>query len=426
MTKLQSTRNSAADGPTTDGRASEFGRAYRPFEHDPSFSLFARARVEAPVFWCDEIGYWVVTRREDIAPIFQDPDTFGAEIALSPVADLAPEAIAVMRDGGFDSVPVQVNCNPPTHSRVREIAGTYLNAKQYRTLEPYIRTKTVAFLDAMEGKGQVDLVADLAYDLPALVIFQMMGIPDADVNRIKRWANNRLLLTFGQLTTGEQMACARDMVAYWDYCRKLVAARLVEPQDDYPSALLRERNGEDDVLTIKEIESLVFGLLLAGHETTTNQTGNAFRMLLSHPEAWQAICDDPKLIPNAIEETLRFQASVVCWRRRTKRAVTIGGVEIPAGANLLLATASASRDESNFADGERFDIHRRNAREHLAFGSGIHFCIGAPLARLELRVILEEATKRFPNMRLVDDQEIEMVRTIAFRGPTKLLVELGA
>ncbi|MBT5264427.1 MAG: cytochrome P450, partial [Rhodospirillaceae bacterium] len=373
MTKLQSTRNSAADGPTTDGRASEFGRAYRPFEHDPSFSLFARARVEAPVFWCDEIGYWVVTRREDIAPIFQDPDTFGAEIALSPVADLAPEAITVMRDGGFDSVPVQVNCNPPTHSRVREIAGTYLNAKQYRTLEPYIRTKTVAFLDAMEGKGQVDLVADLAYDLPALVIFQMMGIPDADVNRIKRWANNRLLLTFGQLTTGEQMACARDMVAYWDYCRELVAARLVEPQDDYPSALLRERNGDDDVLTIKEIESLVFGLLLAGHETTTNQTGNAFRMLLTHPEAWQAICADPKLIPNAIEETLRFQASVVCWRRRATRAVTIGGVEIPADANLLLATASASRDESNFVDGERFDIHRRNAREHLAFGSGIHF-----------------------------------------------------
>jgi len=333
--------------------------------------------------------------------------------------------LKIMRDGGFDACPVQVNCVPPDHTRIRQVAGAYLNAKRFSALEPDIRALVHRFLDQLEGKQRVDLIKDFVYDLPALVIFLMLGIPDEDVPQIKRWADNRLLLTFGELSEAAQITAAHDMVAYWQYCRDLVAARQKNPQDDYASVLLAARAGDDAVLSVKEVESLVFGLLLAGHETTTNQAGNALRMLLTHRESWEAICADPGLIPNAVEECLRYQASVVCWRRKALEDVMLSGVRIPSGANILLATASAGRDEDWFADSETFDIRRENARDHLAFGNGIHFCVGAPLARLELKIILEEVTKRFPKMRLMEDQSIDMIRTIAFRGPSQLLADLN-
>ncbi len=420
MTVTKSTSGTASSGP-----ASDIGCGYAPFDHGPMSAHFQKARNEEPVFYSPKINYWVVTKRVDILEVFRDPKTFSAEIALSPVFPLSQSALKIMRDGGFDACPVQVNCVPPDHTRIRQVAGAYLNAKRFSALEPDIRALVHRFLDQLEGKQRVDLIKDFVYDLPALVIFLMLGIPDEDVPQIKRWADNRLLLTFGELSEAAQITAAHDMVAYWQYCRDLVAARQKNPQDDYASVLLAARAGDDAVLSVKEVESLVFGLLLAGHETTTNQAGNALRMLLTHRESWEAICADPGLIPNAVEECLRYQASVVCWRRKALEDVMLSGVRIPSGANILLATASAGRDEDWFADSETFDIRRENARDHLAFGNGIHFCVGAPLARLELKIILEEVTKRFPKMRLVEDQSIDMIRTIAFRGPSQLLADLN-
>jgi cytochrome P450 len=388
------------------------------------FAHFEKARREEPVFYCPEINYWVVTKRADIFDVFRNPRTFSAEIALSPVHPLSPKALKIMGDGGFDARPVQVNCVPPDHTRIRRVAGAYLNAKRFSALEPEIRALVNRYLDGLKGKVRADLVKDFVYDLPALVIFLMLGIPEEDVPEIKRWADNRLLLTFGELVEKDQIAAARDMVAYWQYCRELVAARRENPSDDYASVLLGARDGDDAILSIKEVESLVFGLLLAGHETTTNQAANAFRILLTHRASWEAICDDPGLIPNAVEECLRFQASVVCWRRKALEDVVLSGVKIPKGANILLATASAGRDEDRLPNGETFDICRENAKDHLAFGNGIHFCVGAPLARLELKIILEETTKQFPQMRLMEDQVFDVIRTIAFRGPRELWVDI--
>jgi hypothetical protein len=395
---------------------------YRPFDHWSMYDYFSRARREAPVFFCREIGYWVVSRRDDVLAIFRDPDRFSAAIALSPVRGMRPETLAYLKESGFAAEATQVSTDRPKHTRIRNIAGRLLSAKEYARLEPDIRAIVSRFADRLEGRETVDLVADFAYELPALVIFLMLGIPDADTAKIKSWADKRLLLTFGELTAEEERAAAAELVDYWRYCVAMVEDRQRNPRDDYASRLLAARDGDDGVLTLNEIASLVFGLLLAGHETTTNMTANAVHALLTHPEAWQRLVADPTLIPGAIEEALRFASSVVCWRRRTLADVEVAGIAIPAGQNILLALGSANRDEAHFHEPERFDIARANAREHLSFGNGIHFCLGAPLARLELRIILEELVRRFPSMTLADDALPPMIRTIAFRGPQTLLV----
>ncbi len=398
---------------------------YRPFEHHGMYAFFAEAREAAPVFYCPEIGYWVVTRREDILPIFRDPDRFSAAIALSPVKPLSEKAVALMQTHGYGAEPTQVNCDRPKHTRIRKFAGQLLAAKHYAKLEPGVRDLVREFCAALEGRPRVDMVRDFAYDLPARVIFLMLGIPDEDTPKIKEWADNRLLLTFGELSEEAQIAAAEQMVDYWNYCTALVDDRMARPRDDYASQLLAMRAGDDDRLTINEVCSLVFGLLLAGHETTTNMTTNALHALLSHREQWEAICADPSLIPNAVEEVLRFASSVVCWRRRTLEPVEIAGDTIPEGENILLALGSANTDEAHFEDPLRLDISRENARDHLSFGNGTHFCLGAPLARIELRIILEELTRCFPNMTLADGEPLDYIRTIAFRGPEHLWVDLN-
>lgn len=163
-------------------------------------------------------------------------------------------------------------------------------------------------------------------------------------------------------------------------------------------------------------------MLLAGHETTSNAAAAALQTLLSHRDQWEELCADPSLIPNAVEECLRYETSVPSWRRVTTRPTTLGGVDLPEGARLLVGLGSANHDESRFADGDRFDIHRANARQHLAFSWGRHLCLGAPLARMELRLLLEQLIRRLPHMELVPDQEWSYPRNVSFRGPEHLMV----
>ena len=191
---------------------------------------------------------------------------------------------------------------------------------------------------------------------------------------------------------------------------------------------MHARDTDGQPLTQQEAATVLFGLLLAGHETTTNLLTNGVRRFLEQRARWEELCADPTLIPNAVEEVLRYDSSVIIWRRKTKVPTRIRDVAIPADANLLLLVGSANRDEAVFADPDRLDIRRTNAREHLAFGSGNHLCLGAPLARLEARVVFEELTRRLPSLHLVPDQPMTFHPNISFRGPTALQVawDLGA
>ncbi len=395
---------------------------HAPFEHEGMYGFYADIRGEVPIFHSPDIDYWVVTRREDAQEVLSDHERFSAEIATQPLQPWPQEVLDTLRRRNFTNEAVQVACDPPRHSRIRTIASRFLNVRRFSFYEDEIRALVTGYLDAIDGRDEVDLVEALTYELPAQVVFLLLGERHFDPRKIKKWGDQRLNMIWGRPGKAELAEAARDLAEFWDYAVDLVEARKKEPGDDYPSFLLARRDGDDSVLTENEIRSLVFGLLLAGHETTTNGAGNLLLELLRRPDQWQKLVERPELIPNAVEEGLRHASPVIAWRRTARQDVTVAGRAFAAGTRFLVALCSANRDETRFDNGEEFDVERVGCRDHMAFGKGIHSCLGAPLARLELRIVLEELTARFPRMSLVSDQRIAFTRTISFRGPDRLLV----
>jgi cytochrome P450 len=398
--------------------------SFLPFESDNMHAVYREARQRQPVFFCEELDCYVVTRRDDIAAIFSDPESYSAVNSQSPIRVFSDRVSRILQEGGFTREPTQANTDAPKHTRIRDISSGFLNARQYAALRPDVVRLTRAALSALRGKNRIDFVKEVTYELPAKVLFLLLGAPEADAFKIKLWADNRFNMVWGVLDEETEVAAAHALVDYWNYCKALVAARVQTPGLDYASYLIAARNGDDSVLTMNEICSLIHGVMLAGHETTTNAAGGLLLSLMQNPDQWRTLVNNPKLIPNAVEEGLRYTPPLITWRRRAKCDTTIAGIDIPAGANILMSIVSANRDEDEFFDGERFDIARENARRHLAFGKGIHFCLGAQLAKLELTVLLEELVATYPAMSLVPDQQIDWPYNMGFRGPKSVWVDL--
>ncbi len=392
------------------------------FLSDP-YPWFARCRAEAPVFYSPALDYWVLSRYADVRTAFRDTAAYSAANALSPIQPPCPRAAAALRDGGFRSVPTLTNTDPPVHTRARRIANAAFTPRLVARMEPFVRELAVRLIEERLQGGRADFVRALSWELPALVIFKVLGVPDGDVPRVKEGSSNRLLFMFGRSDEEQQVQIAEGMAAFWRYTEELAADRRERPCGDFTSELVHTLDLEGQPLSQQEAATVLFGLLLAGHETTTNLLTNGLRRFLEQRPVWEELCAEPALIPNAVEEVLRFDPSVVIWRRKTKAATQIRGVELPADANLQLLIGSANRDEAVFAQPDVLDIHRANARDHLAFGIGNHLCLGAPLARLEARVVFEELTRRRPGLRLVPDQTFAFHPNISFRGPASLLVE---
>jgi cytochrome P450 len=415
-------RRAGAGGCPVTGIGREFDPFVDPYLADP-YPFWIRARQSEPVFYSPELDYWVVTRYEDIKAVFADPKTFSASIAQTPIKPLAADVVAMLQQGGFRAKPVMSNADPPVHTRIRKFTWQAFTPKRIAQLEPEVRRLVTRFLDQIEGAGRADLVRQMFYELPVLVLFIFLGMPEEDVARVKTWSRNRLMLTWGRLSDEQQRAEAAGLLEYWKYTDAYIQRLVANPPDNYVGDLLRASQESPDQLSVHEIVNVVYGLLIAGHETTTSMSSNAIVTLMQHRDAWDRLCAEPALIPNAVEELLRFDSSVITWRRKALKAVEIAGVAIPEGANLLLALCSGNRDDAHFPEPERFDVERENAKTHLSFGFGIHYCLGAPLARLELKVILEELTCRLPSLRLAPEQTWAFPPNTSFRGPAQLWVE---
>tara|TARA_R110000737_G_scaffold338541_1_gene359663 strand:- start:165 stop:1397 length:1233 start_codon:yes stop_codon:yes gene_type:complete len=395
---------------------------FNPFDLSNPFPQYKKFRDEKPVFFSEELGYYVVTQYEDVKAIFSNWKTYTSQNAQSPFKPISPKAKALMEEQGLVGLSGLSGRIPPDHTRIRRIVSMAFSLKRIKKLEPRIRELAIKMITNFKDDGEAEIVKQLAYDLPALVIFMLLGVPDEDVDKVKGWAESRLLMTWGNLTDDEQLVHAQNLVNYWKYCENMVTMRKGNPTDDLPGELMNLQE-EGHEITDREIAAICYSQLFAGHETTTSLIANGIRELLRHRESWEAICSHPELIPNAVEEVLRYSPSIVSWRRRTLEDSVIGDVKIPANSNLLIVMGSANRDESNFENGEEFDITRENSKEHLSFGFGIHFCLGSPLAKLEFKTVLEELTRLVPNMKLKENQEFKFAENTSFRAPVALQVE---
>jgi cytochrome P450 len=393
------------------------------FLSDPFAVLAELPLEETPVFYAPSIDCYVVTRYADIESVFLDPETYSAAAAQMPLVKLVPEATEILLAGGHRPQPSMVSLDPPEHGRLRRPSARAFTPRRVTEMEPRVRATLDELLDAVDASAPFDLVQALTFPLPATVIFSFMGVPEEDYAQLKEWCGHRATLAWGRPAPAEQVEHASSMAAYRRYLRDLVAAKQTDRADDFASALLAIHDEDTDALSEEDIASILFSLSFAGHETTNYLIGNMLRRLLEDPARWDAVVADPSLIPGAVEETLRYDTSVPVWRRRAKRAVTLGGAEIPEGATLFLWLAASGRDASVFPEPERFDIARANAKRNLAFGKGIHFCIGSALGKLEAALALEALTRRFPRLRLVDDQPpLRFHPNISFRGPLEMWV----
>ena len=383
-----------------------------------------RLNAELPIFYSSELQSLVVTRMDQVLEVFMKPDVFSSANVQDPVYPLCKRAREVFSAEDFNPVAVMSNRQPPDHTRIRKYTREGFSGRRMKMLEPQIRSVTHELIDQMLIRGSpVDVVGALAHPLPGRIIFRLIGFPESDDAQLMRWTANRLAFTWGKPTEGEQVEIAGNMLRYWRYCRDFVAHRAEAPADDLTTELLAAHKADANELSYREVESIIYGLSFAGHEIVSNFIANALLCLLPDRDTWHALCANAALIPDALEEVLRFESPQTSWRRIATRDTHLGEVEVPAGTRIFLSLGAANHEAASFPSPSAFDIHRDNAGKHVSFGHGIHFCLGARLARLEGQIAIASLTERLPSLRLPPDQALSYSPNITFRGPRRLFVE---
>ncbi|MFK7862129.1 MAG: cytochrome P450 [Granulosicoccus sp.] len=388
------------------------------------YPQLAKIREENPVFYSQKMGYLVVTRMEDLIEIFRDHEVYSSANVQDPVFPICDRAASVLAHEDFNPVAVMSNRQQPDHTTIRKYTREGFSSRRMKILEPYIRRRSQELVDEMISTGgPVNFVSAFGHPLPGQIIFRFIGFDEADDEQLMSWTGNRLAFTWGNPDEDEQVSIAENMLKYWRYCREFVATRSKSRSDDLTSELLDAHEANPDELSYREVESIIYGHSFAGHEIVSNFMSNALLCLLPRRDDWRAICNDNTLIPNALEEVLRFESPQTSWRRITNCNTQFAGVEIPAGTQVFLSLGAANHQPSVFNLPTEFDIRRKNARKHIAFGHGIHFCLGARLARLEATIAIETLAQRLPSLRLVEQQELNYSANITFRGPDKLYID---
>ena len=394
---------------------------FAPFFRAQLYDILGRLRDDTPVAYLPEHDLYVVTRYDDVQRIFDDNDNFSALNASSPLLPLVPEAARILREN-VPRKPALTNADAPRHTQMRAAVSACLAAPRWRKLQPQVRKYGEDLVASLVQKPVSDLVADLTFPLPAFAGLTLLGFPVEDAERIKEWCGHRVLLSYGRLDEAAQIEAAHSMVAFWRYVADFVALRATDPGDDLTSDLLALSRADPDKLAYDDIATLIFSIALAGHETTTSGMGNALYQLLRNRDQWERLQREPAWIGTAVKEALRFDSPLIAWRRTARHATMVGDITVPEGARLLLRVASAHRDPARFSEPDKLDIGRANARDHMAFGSLTHYCLGAPLARFEMRVAIESLLRAAPNMGLCPNTE-DHVANSSFRCLTRLMVE---
>lgn len=355
-------------------------RSYDPFAPeviaDP-FPWYAWLREHAPVYRSEDHGFWALSRYDDVRAGLRDHER------LSSTAGVGPE---------WRPVPMMIAYDPPEHTRLRRIVQREFTPKAIaKRWTGRLEVLVDGVVEELLERGSCDLVEVVASPFPVRVIAEMLGVPASMRARFKQWSDDTVDALGGGLDPETSARVEAGVVDFANYCFSVIQDRRARPGDDLVSLLLNPRSGE--VLRDDELVSFVVLLLVAGNETTTNLVGNLVRAFLDHPDEWRLVRERPDLVPAAVEEALRYDSPIQGFFRHTLAPVERHGVTIPPGEKVMMLYGSANHDPTRFPDPETFRVERP-AAEHLAFGSGIHLCLGAPLARLEVTMLLRALLER--------------------------------
>jgi cytochrome P450 len=399
---------------------------FNPFDPtwraDP-YPFYRRLRAEAPVGQIPGIGIWYFTRYADCEAILRDArwssDERNSTIyqqVMASRAEAVPPPLERLRPFLF--------LDPPDHTRLRGLVSTAFTPRVIERLRPRIDQLVDELLGDAAARGRLDVVADLAYPLPVVIISELLGVPPEDQSRFRGWSKVMAAALDPELLVPPEVLERRATVVteFSGYFQGLIAERRRRPSDDLLSALVAVED-EGDRLSEDELLATLILLLVAGHETTVNLIGNGVLALLRHPEQLARLRSDPTLIKNTVEEVLRWDPAVQLDGRTALSDIVVGDVTVPAGDEAIVLIAAANRDEAHIADGERFDITRPDIR-HLSFALGPHYCLGAPLARAEAQAAIAGVVQAFPGIRLpADSSGLRYRETLVLRGLEALPVE---
>ncbi len=402
-----------------------------PFEpgfFDDPYAQYQLVREQDPVHH-SPMGIWALFRYDDVYRLLRDPSLSVEERNLStPFTSPDPELQAMFEERGEGGTHTMLNLDPPDHHRLRRLVSKVFTPRTIEALQPRVQQLVDESLATVEarGTGEMDLIADLAFPLPFVVISEMLGMPEGrDRAQLREWSG-AVVKTFDPINTRDEtlaaFAAIDNIVAYID---ETVAWKREHPGDDLLTALIAAED-EGDRLSQQELNEQVMLLYIAGHETTVNLIGNGMLALLRHRDQLEALQRDPALAANMPDELLRYDSPVQMSRRVTLAPLEIDSITIEPGALVMTCLGSANRDHAKWGeDADRLDLRRTNAREHMSFGGGVHSCLGAHLARLEGRVAIVTLVRRFPKLELATDAP-EWNGRIVLRGLNRLPLSIAS
>ncbi|WP_109468398.1 cytochrome P450/oxidoreductase [Albibacillus kandeliae] len=410
--------------PVTDpeAMARDFDAFEGPYQLDPAEAL-RWSRDQLPVFYSPKLGYWVVSRYDDIKAVFRDNILFSPKNVLEKITPATDEAMAILKSYDYAMNRTMVNEDEPAHMERRRALLDHFLPENLEKQQDMVRRLTREKIDEFIDSGRVDLVEAMLYEVPLLVALHFLGVPEDEIATLKTFSVAHSVNTWGKPSDEKQVEVAHDVGRFWQYAGEVIEKMRAQPDGTgWMHHTIRMNAEIPEVVTDSYVHSMMMAIIVAAHETTSLASTNMFKTLLTHREAWDDICANPALIPNAVEECLRYAGSIVAWRRQATAPANVGGVDLPEGAKLLIVQASGNQDERHFEDGDTFDIYRDNAVDHLTFGYGAHQCMGKNIGRMEMRIFLEEMTRRLPHLRLAE-QAFTYLPNTSFRGPDHLWVE---
>ena len=380
-----------------------------PLDHDwltPAFFAdpyprYHRLRAQAPVYWSEKLSSWILTRYEDVVVALRDPGRLSNAGRMGAILSKLPAALQPSMQLLYDHYSVGlIFSDPPDHARLRSLVSKAFSPAAVERMRPRIHAIVAELLNAAAGKETFDVIADFAYPLPAMVICEMLGLPPSDRPQFRSWTEDILALMGGNLDAAGAERGQNSLQAMREYYQRIIYERRAHPGDDLISSLVHAQE-QGQRLSEPELLSTSVTLLTAGQETTTSLIANGLLALLRHPDQLALLRSRPELMASAVEEFMRYETPVQRQLRLATEDFELHGQRIRKGEIVSPFLGAANRDPAHFSEPDRLDITRMD-HQHTAFGYGIHFCLGAPLARLDAPIAFAALLSRFPRLRLAD------------------------